>query len=350
MSLAPAGQIPTPGWLAGLIDLGRRDGGVARVTIVVARGPTPREIGAAMLVTPTAREGKIGRGRLEEQAIAAARRMLGEIASFGHTARWRREVVAFETGPVLGESSGGQISVLIEVLGAAELADLCERQQGRTIVARALTGGTPMALLGDDERPVGVPPAVVAAVSALQRDPSRARVITASDDALADGWLVERLVARAVPFHVYGTGLVARALVRALDGLPFEVIWIDTDPAHFPPLVPQHVAPVAAADPAEIARAAQPGAFHAVMTVSHDLDYAVCRALLKRNEFGFAGVIGSRMKRKRLMARLAVDGIADDVLARMICPIGLPGIKSKQPSAIAISIAAQALMALGKGP
>jgi xanthine dehydrogenase accessory factor len=57
-------------------------------------------------------------------------------------------------------------------------------------------------------------------------------------------------------------------------------------------------------------------------------------------------VIGSRVKRERLLARLALEGMPAEQLAKVVCPIGLPEIRSKQPAVIAVSIAAQALIVL----
>jgi xanthine dehydrogenase accessory factor len=41
------------------------------------------------------------------------------------------------------------------------------------------------------------------------------------------------------------------------------------------------------------------------------------------------------------MKRLAALGIADTSLARLVCPIGLPGLGGKEPAVIALSVAAQ---------
>jgi xanthine dehydrogenase accessory factor len=162
----------------------------------------------------------------------------------------------------------------------------------------------------------------------------------------AERWLAAHLSPPSVPFYVYGTGLIARALVRALSGLPFDVVWIDQDPERLPASPPAHVTLLASDRQPEVARDAPTGAFHAVMTVSHDLDFAIVRAALETGRFGYLGVIGSRMKRKRLEERLSECGIPAERLARLACPIGLPGIESKAPVVIAISIAAQALQTL----
>ena len=51
---------------------------VVLVEVAVAKGSTPREAGAAMLVTATACLGTIGGGRLEWEGIAGARQLLDE--------------------------------------------------------------------------------------------------------------------------------------------------------------------------------------------------------------------------------------------------------------------------------
>ena len=342
------GAPPGSDWLGRIAALSATDGLVARITIIEAEGPTPREVGAAILVTINTAEGKIGRGRLEQRAIEAARRMIAE-AAVGPAVQWHREVVTCETGPVLGASSGGRIGLLIEVFGAAEVATFSAMPTGRSIVIRSVASGQPLLVCGDDDTDdsAGLPAQVATALTTMQHDPSCSQLLVEASDRLAPRWLLERIAPRHVALYVYGTGLVARALVRVLAGLPFEVVWVDTDPPHFPADAAVQVPKVAVADPAEFARAAAPGSFHVVMTVSHEIDHAVCRALLAANVFGFAGVIGSRMKRKRLLARLAEDGIAAPVLDRLVCPVGLAGIKSKAPAVIAVSIAAQALLARG---
>ena len=136
------GAPPGSDWLGRIAALSATDGLVARITIIEAEGPTPREVGAAILVTINTAEGKIGRGRLEQRAIEAARRMIAE-AAVGPAVQWHREVVTCETGPVLGASSGGRIGLLIEVFGAAEVATFSAMPTGRSIVIRSVASGQP---------------------------------------------------------------------------------------------------------------------------------------------------------------------------------------------------------------
>ena len=51
----------------------------------------------------------------------------------------------------------------------------------------------------------------------------------------------------------------------------------------------------------------------------------------------------------RFERRLRDDGVTDDDLSRLTCPIGIPALKSKAPAVIAVSLAAE-LLALTQDP
>ena len=329
-------------WLQGIAERVADERAVARVVIVDVDGPTPRAVGATMLVTAGKTEGKIGRGAFEREAIATARELIRDALSKGGEASWLRSVLRFDTGPVLGERTGGAVVLVIEVFTAAEVAALIGNGNGvraGVYLARSLISGAPATLVGQ----VAALQPWAAALEILQ---SHADVSLAATGLNGPApMLVERLQRPRTSMYVYGTGLVARALVRVLVELPFEVTWVDGEPAHFPPQIPAGVRSIATADPAAAGADAPDGGFHAVMTASHDTDLAVCRALLARNTFGFLGVIGSRLKRERLIARLGQVGISQARLARLACPIGLVEIRSKSPPVIAVSIAAQVIIA-----
>ncbi len=339
-------------WLDEIERRVERSGPVARVLIIATDGPTPRATGTAMLVWRDGAAGRIGRGDAEQRSIEIARKMIDELgavdlgeAPAGRDVKWFRETARYSTGKVLGESSGGTVEVLIEVFGPAECAAL----------ARSGGLGAEARFIGRRLRSGEVPVLLVAGRSDLSADwrtgiaelmgRPHARLARTSASGGED-IVVERLRPPRPPFYVYGTGLVARALVVVLAGLPFEVIWVDTAPGNFPADVPAGVLTMASGDVEAIARSAQDGALHAVMTADHDLDLGVCRQILRRGSFHYLGVIGSLLKRERLVGRLEADGIEAAILERLSCPVGLPQIKSKQPSVIAISIAAQALALL----
>jgi xanthine dehydrogenase accessory factor len=145
---------------------------------------------------------------------------------------------------------------------------------------------------------------------------------------------------------LFGAGHVGQAVARTLSPLPFRVTWIDGREGLFPPGLSVAFETVLSDDPAaEVARAEADSIF-VVMTHSHQLDEDICLQVLQRGDFAWLGLIGSDTKRRRFVHRLGQRGIRPAQLERLVCPIGLNGIRGKQPATIALSLAAQ-LMTLG---
>ena len=80
-----------------------------------------------------------------------------------------------------------------------------------------------------------------------------------------------------------------------------------------------------------------------MLTHSHDLDLRITEAVLRRGDFAYLGLIGSATKRARFVHRFEERGIAPASLARLTCPIGVPGITGKEPAVIAVAVLAQLL-------
>ncbi|MBK9081740.1 MAG: xanthine dehydrogenase accessory protein XdhC [Rhizobiales bacterium] len=100
-------------WLAA-----RLAAGVAAVIVRIAqaRGSTPRDADATMLVAAHEVAGTIGGGSLEWSAIERARELL---ASGDATDRW-----ATPLGPALGQCCGGHVALAFARAGAADIAAL----------------------------------------------------------------------------------------------------------------------------------------------------------------------------------------------------------------------------------
>lgn len=153
--------------------------------------------------------------------------------------------------------------------------------------------------------------------------------------------LFEPFAAPAVTVALFGAGHVASALVRVLEGTAVRVVWIDERPDVFPPRTHAQVHRVD--DPAaEVARL-PPGARSYVMTHSHDRDFEVLAALLRRDDLGPVGLIGSKTKWARFRKRLLDAGIPEARVQAVACPVGLPGVGGKRPAEIAIAVAAEIL-------
>jgi len=144
---------------------------------------------------------------------------------------------------------------------------------------------------------------------------------------------------------LFGAGHVGRAVVLALSQLPFSVRWIDSRADRFPDYVPANVVTVRTDEPEREIGTAPEGAFIVIMTHSHPLDYSIAAVALRRPDLGFVGLIGSLTKRARFAGHARQLGLSEDQIARLVCPIGLPDIKDKEPSVIAAGLAAQLLIA-----
>lgn len=142
---------------------------------------------------------------------------------------------------------------------------------------------------------------------------------------------------------LFGAGHVGRALMGVLDGLPLAVTWVDTRAAEMPATVPAFVRAVVTDSPTMEVEAAAPGSFYLIMTHDHALDLDLVEAILERGDAAWIGLIGSGSKRARFTTELARRGLD---MAPVTCPIGVPGIRAKQPQAIAIATAAQLLQAM----
>jgi xanthine dehydrogenase accessory factor len=59
-----------------------------------------------------------------------------------------------------------------------------------------------------------------------------------------------------------------------------------------------------------------------------------------RSQAGYIGMIGSRRKRDTIFAALRQEGLSDEDIARVRCPIGL-AIGAETPEEIAVSIVAE---------
>ena len=90
-----------------------------------------------------------------------------------------------------------------------------------------------------------------------------------------------------------------------------------------------------------------PGSRVLIMSFSHaeDLDIVVAclRRLRERGDLPFVGLIGSQTKWATFRHRLEQRGFGAEEIARITCPIGVPGITGKAPEVIAVSVAAQLL-------
>jgi xanthine dehydrogenase accessory factor len=151
-------------------------------------------------------------------------------------------------------------------------------------------------------------------------------------------WTARRVV-------VFGAGHVAQALAGLSGYLGAELELIDpreeSDLQPVPPTERPWTLTSVDAPEDEVARLA-PDSLVLVMTHDHALDQTLLEELLRRGGFPYVGLIGSERKWARFRKRLAARGFDELQLASVTCPIGTTK-SSKEPTAIAISVAAELL-------
>jgi len=152
-------------------------------------------------------------------------------------------------------------------------------------------------------------------------------------------------------FHLqlHGAGHVGRAIATLLATLDCDVDWYDERDDGFPATTalgspwPAHIRATSADTVEREVANAPAAAFYLVLTHEHALDLRIVEAVLRRGDFAYCGLIGSKTKRASFARRLADRGVAADAIARLTCPIGIAGIGGESPEVIAAAVVAQLL-------
>lgn len=327
-------------WLTELQQLLVHGDAVVLVTVAHVEGSTPREAGAKMIVTRESARHTIGGGHLEWRAIEIAREVLRDGMRVPHLRRLER----LSLGPSLGQCCGGAVVLAFERLDVRDLdwvASLAKRMQAGLVTQRHVSFD-----------------AAGSAVRLTEVDASAHTRVPACWLSDADGLhagaslLRETIASREFPVVLFGSGHVAASFAQVLSTLPCRVRWVGVgeSDALLPPSLArtQHanVTLDASDAPGQAVDEAAPGTAFVVMTHDHPRDLALAERILRRDDFIFFGMLGSRTKRTQLDQRLAASGIDPARIARMVCPIGVEGIADKAPEVIAISAAAQLLQAV----
>jgi xanthine dehydrogenase accessory factor len=299
-----------------------RHGKAGLLSVVGAAGSVPRETGARIVLQPDGGfYGSIGGGRLEYEAIAAARAALAAARGAALLRDW-------PLGPNLGQCCGGAVKTLTETFDMSDLPTvrrLEDAEKAGAFVSESRIDG--------DGR-----------VARLIAPEGFGKSAGAQPPAFGKPSFKEHFGEVTTPVLLFGAGHVGRAVVLALAPLPFTVRWIDSRADQFPRYVPQNVVTVRTDDVERELAQAPRDAMIAVMTHSHPLDFDITLAALRRRSFDFVGLIGSETKRARFMSFARHTGLPEGDLERLICPIGITEIKGKEPAVIAAALAAQLLI------
>ncbi|MCX7506283.1 MULTISPECIES: xanthine dehydrogenase accessory protein XdhC [Delftia] len=269
------------------VEQGLAQGPLCWVEVMDSRGSVPRERGAWMAVFADRVAGTIGGGHLEFDAIDRARSLLRGWATLGEQGSQGGQVATehqhrYPLGPSLGQCCGGVVMLRFVLVPQGRMDMLRERLQ-----------------------------------------PPR--------DCVA----------------LFGAGHVGHALVRLLCNLPYRVMWVDSRDSVFPE-EEHELVQCEYSDPVQSAVADLPaGSQVLIMSFSHAEDLEVVAQCLGRQrqhgDLPYVGLIGSATKWATFRRRLRERGFSDAELDHVTCPIGVPGIKGKEPEVIAVAVAAQLL-------
>ena len=325
-------------WIDELSDLTAAGEAAVLVTVSGIRGSSPREPGAKMIVTARETIGTIGGGQLEHQCTHIAAGLLD-----------REDAPAtrrFPLGPALGQCCGGVVDVLFEPVarGLPEWLRDLRALHGQRLPAVLVTdtgAGAKCIVTADsvfDRAGADCDAAIVAAARGyLEGGAAEVR----------DGKFFEPVLGSDFNIAVFGAGHVGAAVVNLLSGLDCNIRWIDSRRDIFR-AAPRNAKTIETGEPALEVAAMPPGSYYLVMTHSHPLDLDICERILRRGDAAYCGLIGSLTKRRRFEKRLRQQGLAQNVIDTLVCPIGVEGISGKKPAEIAIAVAAEILRMHGR--
>jgi xanthine dehydrogenase accessory factor len=274
------------------------------VSIASTQGSVPREAGTWMAVFTSQIVGTIGGGHVEFEAIAEACMLLRGDDSSEPSFPRRRESIAddnpnsyekrYVLGPSLGQCCGGIMTI---------------RYQKYSSLSNKNAGYSQKMHINSVFIPISPPK--------LQN------------------------------VALFGGGHVGKAIVNILSTLPMQVMWIDSRDEIFPNELPSNVV-CEHSDPVQAAVNDLAADSHVlIMSFSHaeDLDIVAACLLRQRDraDLPFIGLIGSKTKWATFRHRLEDRGFTEQELAQITCPIGVEGVKGKEPEVIAVSVAAQLL-------
>ncbi len=332
------------------------------VTVAHTTGSAPREAGTKMIVATDSVYGSIGGGNLEFESISTARDLLSD-SSPGKNNSF---LDLYALGPMLEQCCGGVVFLHYELISKdncnwvkvltglnsnslkAIIVTRTGKENSKQAVGKKLlvtefetTGSTGDSQLDDY--------AITRAQQLLQQQGASTYLHPLTEakgklPAIADTLLFD--IIRPDDFHIalFGAGHVGSAIISVLaNSSPCSITWVDSREGVFPEDLPAAVNMRHAAMPTNIVQQIPAASYYLIMTHSHSLDRALCEAILRRGDFRFLGLIGSQTKKKRFHKHLLGKGFNEEQLSRLTCPIGIHGITSKVPGAIAVSVVAQLL-------
>ncbi len=151
---------------------------------------------------------------------------------------------------------------------------------------------------------------------------------------------LEKCSSEIIHIALFGGGHVGQALLLILEQLPYKITLVESR-KEFSQETSKKKTIILSEHPADEVENFLPKTYYLIMTHSHAQDLAICEAIIKRKDFAYLGIIGSKKKSLRFQNHLLKKGYPESLIKKIFCPIGLTIRNNKQPMEIAVSIAAQ---------
>jgi len=140
---------------------------------------------------------------------------------------------------------------------------------------------------------------------------------------------------------LFGAGHVGQALIPILASLPCNIIWVDSRENQFPDNLHDNITTKVVKNPEEAVTSMPANSYFIVMTHKHQIDFDICMEVLKKKDYNYLGLIGSDTKWLRFSRRFLEQGVNQEQLETVSCPIGFNATSGKLPAEIAVSIASE---------
>ena len=324
----------------------KRGGDAVLVTIVASSGSTPRGAGARMLVTAAGRVcGTIGGGMVEYRSEQIAREVLNARGSHAEHFLLHKNEVAD-----LGMVCGGDVDVYFHYIPGGDASTLALLGEIEGMFARGeqswlitdITQGENGALALFSKKSGAFGAAVPEEIyAALESRPIQHKI--------GDRTYYSEKLLQAGKVFIFGGGHVAQELVPALARVGFRCVVVEDRPEFACPELFSGVEETRLLETSKLDTLLPEiteDDLICIMTRGHKDDLEVQRVMLKSKAY-YIGCIGSKHKIAAVNALLAEYGYTEADIARITKPIGLD-IRSETPAEIAVSIAAQLIMARAK--
>ncbi len=294
--------------------------GAMLLTILETQGSVPRGPGAMLLVGESGPLcGTVGGGAIEYEATETARQLLREKRSARRTF-----CLGGNGGQDVGMVCGGMADVWFSYVPAGDPA----WNKALAELTALLASGRSGRLI---QRMDGGPPSVLS-----EPGPPSLR-----EDPLYGSETISLHISAGERAVVFGGGHCALALVPLLQSVGFRITVFEereefAKQERFPAAERVILGSYASIGGSI---ALSPEDYVVVMTNGHNHDFTVLQQSL-RLPLAYVGCMGSRRKTAIVNARLREAGVAEDAIARLHAPIGIP-IGAETPEEIAMSIAGE---------